>query len=629
MSSSQLSSFIYQKVTPYRLLIFFTSLLFLPKALLENPNSGVDPSWKISINMALHQGLSFGKDWVFTYGPLGFLSTRITAYVGIFPLLVYDAFAVGVLIYILRFAFKDLNDLSKCLTIPYLIMMTSHNSEATFQLFMLFLFLIFHNYRTKSLISIGLATILCILIFFIKLNLGIVTSLILFIYFILLVITKQNSVIKVILFLTLHLLGIYLMGRVFNVDLFGYLKGALSIINNYNDAMFSVDFINLTARYAYYNITIAAIIIITFLVFFICSIPLILKSKSDIFILLVMLFALYLGFKQGFTRFGFAGMSYPFFYGALFVGISYLFIENVVLKNRLGNVFLIFLLLSPFASTGLGFSFNKITLPYQDVIFSNLPFQQKVSDQKHRLEYQIDPKIVRSFKGKTCDVVPTEISYIYFNNLIYNPRPAIQSYQAYNNYLTTLNYNKYTSKTAPDFVLYTKSAPTDVQRYSFWSDSKTTLALIQNYDYETTTINRDTIQILKKRKALKRIVKSDVKDLYFKIGDRVEVSQANKLTWIEVKVRYSVWGKLLRVLVQPQVLRVRVTFEDGETEVLKAIISEIDAGIFLKKFQTDSDAQHFFKTRGNNKSITHLQFLQNNAGFDENITAHLYNISFR
>jgi len=78
-----------------------------------------------------------------------------------------------------------------------------------------------------------------------------------------------------------------------------------------------------------------------------------------------------------------------------------------------------------------------------------------------------------------------------------------------------------------------------------------------------------------------------------------------------------------------QVLRVKVTFEDGETEVLKAIISEIDAGIFLKKFQTDSDAQHFFKTRGNNKSITHLQFLQNNAGFDENITAHLYNISFR
>jgi hypothetical protein len=629
MSSSQLSNFIYKKVTPNRILIFFTALLFLPKALLENPTGGGDPSWKISINLALHQGLSFGKDWVFTYGPLGFLSTRVTAYVGIFPLLVYDAFAVGVLVYILRYAFKNLNDLSKCLAIPYLIMMTSHNSEATFQLFTLFLFLVFHNYRTKSLISIGLATILSILIFFIKLNLGIVTSFILYIYFILLVVTKQKSFIKVIPFPTLHLLSILVIGKIFNVDLVNYVKGALSIINNYNDAMFSVDFINLTARYAYFNIAIATIIIFTFIIFFVLSFRIILRSRSDIFILLIMLFAWYLGFKQGFTRFGFSGMSYPFFYGTLFVGISYLFIENVTLKDRLGKVFLIFLLVSLFASTGLGFSFNKITLPYQDVIFSNLPFQQKVSEQKHRIEYHIDSQIAKAFEGKTFDIVPTEISYIYFNDLIYNPRPAIQSYQAYNNYLTTLNYNKYTSKTAPDYVLYTKSAPTDVQRYSFWSDSKTTLAMLQNYDYDTTTIRRDTIQVLKKRAVRKRIVQSDVKDLSFKMGDKIQVSQANKLTWIEVKARYSVWGKLLRVLVQPPVLRVKATYEDGRTEVFKAITSEIDAGIFLKKFQTDADAQHFFKTGGDNKSITHLQFFQNNAGFEDNITAHLYNVSFR
>ena len=629
MSLSLLSSSICKKVTPNRILIFLTSLLFLPKALLENPTGGIDPSWKISINLALHQKLSFGTDWVFTFGPLGFLSTRVTTYIGILPLLVYDAFAVGVLIYILRYAFKDLDDLSKCLAIPYLIMMTSHNSEATFLLFTFFMFLVCHNYRTKNLISIGLATILSVLIFFIKLNLGIVASFILYVYFVLLVITKKNSFIKVIPFLILHLLSIYIIGKFFNVDIINYVKGALSIINNYNDAMFSVDFVNLTARYAYFNIALAAIIILTLIIFFVRSVPLILKSRSDIFILLIMLFALYLAFKQGFTRFGFGGMSYPFFYGALFVGISYIFLENVRLKNRLGKVFLIFLLISPFASTGLGFSFNKITLPYQDVIFSNLPFQQKVSEQKHRVEYHIDSQIAKAFKGKTFDIVPTEISYIYFNDLIYNPRPAIQSYQAYNEYLTTLNYNKYTSKTAPDYVLYTKSAPTDVQRYSFWSDSKTTLAMLQNYDYDTTTISRDTIQILKKCAFKKRIIQSGVKDLSFKMGDEIQVSQANKLTWIEVKVRYSIWGKLLRVLVQPPILRVKATYEDGETEIFKAITSEIDAGVFLKKFQTDFEAQHFFRTRGQNKSITHLQFLQNNPGFEDKITAHLYDISFR
>ena len=620
---------VIEKITPFRILIFFSILLFLPKALIENPTGGVDPSWKISINMALHQGLVFGKDWVFTYGPLGFLSTRVPTYIGIMPILIYDIFVIGVLFYILRYTFKSLNNTVKWLAVPYFIMMISHNSEATFQLFTLFIFLVFHHYRTQSIISLALATTISVLIFFIKLNLGIVASVILYAYFILAIVSDTKSFLKTIAFWGYHLGLILLLGQIFHVDLVNYVKGALSIINNYNDSMFSVDFVNLTARYAYFNIALAVIVVLSLAVFFIYSLPLILKSRSDIFILLVMLFAWYLGFKQGFTRFGFAGMSYPFFYGALFVGISYLFIENTTLKSRLGDVFMVFLLISPFVSTGIGFAFNKITLPYQDVIFSNLPFQQQVSDEKNRVEYHINSKISQNFKGKTVDFVPYEISYAFFNDLNYNPRPAIQSYQAYNNYLTSLNYAKYLSPTAPDYVLYNVPGPTDVQRYNFWSDSKTTLAMLQNYDYDTTTISKDTLQVVKKRSRHFQLVKSNIKDLAFKIGDEIPVSQANKLTWIEIKVKYSLWGKIMRVLVQPPVLRVKATFEDGKTEVFKAIISEIDGGVFLKKLQTNIEAEHFFRTRGQNKSITRLQFIQNHGGFEDDITAHLYDVSFR
>lgn len=579
--------------------------------------------------MAIHQGLTFGKDWVFTYGPLGFLSTRVPTYIGTTPLILYDIFTACVLIYILRIAFKELNNTVKWFVVPYFIMMTTHNSETTFQLFTFFIFLVFHHYRTKNLISLVLATGISVLIFFIKLNLGIVTSVILYGYLLLGIFSDRKSAIKMIPFLGFHLVAIFSLSQILHVDVFNYVKGALSIINNYNDAMFSVDFINLTARYAYFNMAIASVIIISLAIFFIYSLPTILKSHSDIFILIVMLFAWYLGFKQGFTRMGFAGMSYPFFYGALFVGIAYLFIENTILKKRLGDVFMVFLFVSPFISTGLGFSFNKITIPYQDVLFTNLSFQQKVSDQKNRMEYHIDSKIAQSFKGKTVDIVPYEIAYTFFNDLHYNPRPAIQSYQAYNNYLTSLNYDKYLSPTAPDYVLYTTAGPTDVQRYNFWSDSKTTLAMLQNYDYDTTTISKDTLQIVKKRATNLQIVKSGQQDLAFKLGEEVKVSQQDKLTWIEVKVKYSLWGKIMRVLVQPPVLRVKATYEDGTTEVFKAIISEIEAGMFLKKLQTNTEAEHFFRTRGQNQSITKLQFLQNHAGFQEDITAHLYDVSFQ
>ncbi len=37
------------------------------------PQAGLDPSWAAGLYMAAHQGLDFGRDIVFTFGPLGFL----------------------------------------------------------------------------------------------------------------------------------------------------------------------------------------------------------------------------------------------------------------------------------------------------------------------------------------------------------------------------------------------------------------------------------------------------------------------------------------------------------------------------------------------------------------------------
>jgi len=37
------------------------------------PQVGLDPSWRTALQMAAHQGLDFGRDVAFTYGPLGFL----------------------------------------------------------------------------------------------------------------------------------------------------------------------------------------------------------------------------------------------------------------------------------------------------------------------------------------------------------------------------------------------------------------------------------------------------------------------------------------------------------------------------------------------------------------------------
>jgi hypothetical protein len=38
------------------------------------PEPGLDPSWQAALQMAAHDGITFGHDLIFTYGPLGFLS---------------------------------------------------------------------------------------------------------------------------------------------------------------------------------------------------------------------------------------------------------------------------------------------------------------------------------------------------------------------------------------------------------------------------------------------------------------------------------------------------------------------------------------------------------------------------
>jgi hypothetical protein len=49
----------------------------------ETPGAGLDPSWNAGLAMAVHQGLRFGKEVVFTYGPLGFLNSRIVFFGGL------------------------------------------------------------------------------------------------------------------------------------------------------------------------------------------------------------------------------------------------------------------------------------------------------------------------------------------------------------------------------------------------------------------------------------------------------------------------------------------------------------------------------------------------------------------
>ena len=56
------------------------------------PRLDLDGAWEIALRQALHDGLEFGPDVLFTYGPLGFLREPMVVY----PWSARLAFAYGV-----------------------------------------------------------------------------------------------------------------------------------------------------------------------------------------------------------------------------------------------------------------------------------------------------------------------------------------------------------------------------------------------------------------------------------------------------------------------------------------------------------------------------------------------------
>ena len=73
-------------------MIAAVGLLFMP-TLVPYVGTGLDPSWSIGINMATARRMVFGRDIIFTFGPLGFLAT---------PALIVPKF--GVVAMVFRFA---------------------------------------------------------------------------------------------------------------------------------------------------------------------------------------------------------------------------------------------------------------------------------------------------------------------------------------------------------------------------------------------------------------------------------------------------------------------------------------------------------------------------------------------
>lgn len=610
----------------YFLLLFFLFISF-PFVFYRPPAQGLDESWKIALHLAAQYDLFFGEDFVFTYGPLGILYTRLPIAVPKSVYLLFDLFFLFNFLFLMNSLLKKELKIGVCL-FSFLSFIIVYGEAVELWYFFFYLFYLFSFLQNTAKVGhLWLAGLLAIICFYIKLSLGSVAIAIFLVVIAYLLLLKKIGPKRGawIVFFFLGALGT--SAYFLNVNLRGYILHSLQIISAYNDSMFQrSDSVYNPFLYAalVLGLCYGLLVVIRFVQLFYrkeisaCANEFLIYSIIGLFLFVL--------FKSGFVRNDSLHCHY-FFRGIIFpVALLYLFSPGDLQKK----------IIAAYSWIAISISFWAINTlpdnnqPYRQIVSLDI-FQGKfealrnyIKDVKEYPHDEIKPEFknatLKEIIGhKSIDVVPVEISQLYFNGLRYNPRPVIQSYSAYNGYLDSLNNRKYLSETAPDYILF--SLQSIDNRYPFFDESRTKLAILSQF--EVVGEIKDQLLLTHRKEPKSLINEGGTQTMEAKLGEDISIPRSSSLAFTKIFVDLSFFGKVRRLLYQPPSLNVIFTLENGETYTYRGITTILSGGVILNKFiDTNEEFELLMRADGalnTNVKKIRLESSPDTGGFCESI----------
>ncbi|QNA44998.1 hypothetical protein [Lacibacter sediminis] len=557
---------------------------------LSLPENGIDPSWRIAINLAHQQNLQFGEDFIFTYGPLGYLESGLPDHVSVITLILFRLFLIGNAIWFILQVQRKLNDQFRffLLLAVFVFFNFLFSNQVDFQLYFFFLFHLFSYLKERKLVSLFFVLVITVLSFYIKVSTGIILNVLLLASLFYLAITRlmkwPHLLIGISAVAVLHLL----LSLILPINTGSYIKNGLDLINYYNDVMFF-------GPPPY--VVLSALAVIGLMLFLFLANPLpVLKSKQELFLFGHAFAFLFVVFKQSFVRPDMIHIPVFFSSAICLLLLLYLFTNIEKTRSYALNAFPLLLLLCCLPEIGRANFFNNVGNHIKQLVRYNTEAARNFDEQKGGLG--LPQGMIDSIGKGTVDVIPSEISFVYYNRLSYQPRPAIQSYAAYTPKLIMANYDAYLSAKAPEFVIY---HPNQLQenRHPFWDDMHTQLALLQNYHMiDSVTIPGKELLLFKKNSVAKQLHKKLLLDTVLELNKKITIPQTDKLLFMECDFAYTMPGKLRRFFYQPPAIYLQLQVNDTTSYNVKALFPIVKTGVLLNKsLLKDKGALDFNKVR--------------------------------
>lgn len=552
----------------------------------EMPIAGVDGSWAYAMNIATAEQMRFGKDIIFTFGPLASVYTSVYH-----P--ATDALMIGgsLLISLAMFAglFSAVEPGRRgllplfplCIGLAWLPDWDGWRDAVLMLLPLLLPFVVVRGRETGRL-SIGTICLLAVAIGILPLvkgNFSLIAAVASLIAAILCWPVSRRLAIGIAVIEIVALVAAWLIAGQALMDLPGYFIAQLPIISGYTDGMStSVDG----------RLWDLAVFLLVGAVMVAASALGGLRTRWYAPILVALY--LFVTFKSGFVRHdpphAFIASSALLLLGLLLFlmpGSQHRRGAVALGAGMLGWVLIAFAILPPDPLASVARVGEAIRIPAQGVL-QRLTDADALKQQYQRRRALLANRPPFANQQGQADVYPWDLSPLLASEMTWKPRPILQSYAAFTPSLIKANADHL--KSNPPARIYFAINPID-QRYPAMEDGASWLDLLGSF--RAKTLDGGYALLEHRASAAAALQPGPATRVTARLGERVAVSGWEHPVWVSMDIKPTLLGKLYATLYKAPELSLEVMYEDGSTSLYRMIAGMGESGFLLSPTVTDAN----------------------------------------
>ncbi len=570
-------------------LILVLSFITLRGIYLPLGPPGIDPGWQWAVNQAAQSGQIFGRDIVFTYGPLAFLAVPMDfsnnlVLGNIFLIIVQIAFAAALIGLFLR-----TRSLVSLAAFAVLYLVADHQGLALEAFFLIVVALLaLDAVASDRLLPVATASVLSGMLLFTKITLGVGATVILLASLaVSKLLLKRSARFAVGLIpLPLVIAAVALLSFDSPASFFNWLVLSADIISGYSSAN---SIIGASSELVAGASMVAAWMLAMILI----------RSNRPLFVFMIVLTPLVLiQFRLGFVR----QDTHQYHFVPFMLAVIAL---SILFSNRPRKIWVHLgayaavlalgsstLLVEPMKQ---GFVHSELmsggrgatavaSLIHLDQTRRNLAILSERNLEALRLSDAWLPVLKDSKNG--VGTLPWEIQYSPANDLTWNPTPTLQIYSAYTRRLDDWTAAHYRGENAPQFII-NQFAAVGTRRQLFDAPA-TWRTLFVNYRLRSAVMGFEPLLLLERRTEEREFSYAEVQRDTIRLEETgVEVPRSDALVFAEIDLRPNLVGRMQKSFFRVPLIFAIMTHASGHVSHFRLIPGTSDNGVLINRFPRD------------------------------------------